>query len=93
MADAAVLDNRRVPCALGLLRIRDAMADLGAGDLLVVESVDRFAPMEIPLWAARHGHDIVDVQSSGRWPRRGHRFVLCKAASGGHRGEADRPTV
>lgn len=73
-----VLDNRRVPCALGLLRIRDVMAELADGDLLEVVSLDRFAPVEIPLWAERAGHDVLEVSSSGRWPRRGHRFRLRK---------------
>lgn len=80
--EVTVLDNRGVPCALGLLHIRDAMAGLAAGALLAVESVDRFAPVEIPLWAERHGHEVVDVQRSGRWPRRGHRFLLRKSAGG-----------
>jgi TusA-related sulfurtransferase len=76
------LDNRGVPCALGLLRVRDTMSDLSAGDTLVIESRDRFAPIEIPLWAERAGHRVLAVEATGRWPRRAHRITIRKRSPG-----------
>lgn len=74
--DAVVLDNRGVPCATGLLRVRDTIAQLDDGQLLDVRSRDRFAPVEIPLWAERAGHEVISITSSRRWLRQTHRIVL-----------------
>lgn len=71
-----VLDNRRVPCALGLIRLREAIDTVAPGDVVVVLSRDRFAPVEIPLWAERAGHELLAVERVGGWPRRSHRIAV-----------------
>lgn len=76
----AVLDNRSTPCATGLIRTRARMAELPPGDLLVVLSHDRFAPVELPLWAERHGHEVVRVEREWRFPRTLHRITLRRTA-------------
>ena len=73
-----VLDNRKVPCATGLIRARHRMADLASGDVLVVLSRDRFTPYELPLWAERDGHEVVAVHRDGRRPRRTFRIMIRK---------------
>lgn len=73
-----VLDNRRVPCATGLIRARRRMAELAAGDVLEVHSHDRFAPFELPVWAERDGHEVLSVHRDGRWPRRTFRIAIRK---------------
>ncbi|HRN28570.1 MAG TPA: sulfurtransferase TusA family protein [Terrimesophilobacter sp.] len=65
-----VLDNRRIPCAIGLIRAEAAMAQLDAGSVLEIRTRDRFAPMEIPLWAQRGGHGEPIVHRVGLWPAR-----------------------
>ncbi len=71
-----VLDNRRAPCAVGLIRAAERMADLDPGTVLEIWSRDRFAPMEIPLWAEREGHLLLGRRTAGWWPRRSHVFAV-----------------
>lgn len=85
---AGVLDNRRVPCALGLIRLRQTMEQMAPGEKVVVLSRDRFAPIEIPLWAERAGHQLLAVERAGIWPTRVHRIRLRKAST-----TADRATT
>lgn len=65
-----VLDNRRIPCAIGLIRVADAIAGVPNGGVLEVHTRDRFAPVEIPLWATRAGHAMGEVRRAGTWPSR-----------------------
>lgn len=67
---AMVLDNRRIPCAIGLIRVADVIAEVPDGGALEVHTRDRFAPVEIPLWATRAGHLTQDAQRAGTWPFR-----------------------
>jgi tRNA 2-thiouridine synthesizing protein A len=76
-----VLDNRATPCAVGLIRARERMTTLEPGERLVVLSHDRFAPVELPLWAERAGHDVLDVARDRRFVRTLHRITLRKAGS------------
>ena len=71
-----ILDNRRTPCAVGLIRAARYVADLAPGTVLEIWSRDRFAPMEIPLWTERDGHQIVGRQRAGWWPWRYEIFTL-----------------
>lgn len=93
-----VLDNRRVPCATGLIRARRRMAELVTGDVLEVHSRDRFAPFELPLWAERDGHEVLSVHRDGRWPRRTFRIAIRKGPrdwtmpTPGHPDGAGEPT-
>ena len=72
----ALLDNRSTPCAVGLIRAAERMTAMPAGSTLEIWSRDRFAPMEIPLWAAHDGHEIISCTRGGRWPRRFFAFVV-----------------
>lgn len=63
-----VLDNRRTPCAVGLIRATGVMASVPAGDILEIHTRDRFATVEIPLWATRSGHAEPTVRKEGSWP-------------------------
>jgi TusA-related sulfurtransferase len=73
-----VLDNRRTPCAVGLIQIAQRMHELPPGNKLEVWSRDIFAPMEISLWAARDGHLVESHTMAGMWPRRFHVFVIVR---------------
>ncbi|GAB3815947.1 hypothetical protein GCM10028820_14380 [Tessaracoccus terricola] len=80
-----LLDNRAAPCAVGLIRADRLMRTLSEGDVLEVLSRDRFAPMEVPLWAETEGHVVEARERTGIWPRRYWRFRIrnvARAAAG-----------
>lgn len=58
MPARVLLDNRKIPCAVGLIKAARLMADLEPGTVLEIWSRDRFAPWEIPLWAETAGHSV-----------------------------------
>ncbi len=70
MAGRTVLDNRRTPCAVGLIRASGTMAGVTRGTTLDILTRDRFAKVEIPLWARRAGHSTPAIARAGRWPFR-----------------------
>ncbi|MCO5293300.1 MAG: hypothetical protein M9882_00120 [Homoserinimonas sp.] len=43
-------------------------AGLPAGSRLDILTKDRFAPIEIPLWASRSGHSAPQMRKVGVWP-------------------------
>lgn len=77
-----VLDNRRTPCAVGLIRATGVMKNIPAGEVLEIHTRDRFALVEIPLWAARSGHSTTTVRREGSWPLR--YWVFSVVAGGDH---------
>lgn len=66
------LDNRQVPCAIGLITAQRRMRELSRSTVLEILSRDRFAPMEITVWAQRDGHAIESMTRAGVWPLRHH---------------------
>lgn len=79
---SVLLDNRRTPCAVGLIRAARTMRDLPTGTVLEIWSRDRFAPMEIPIWAERDGHRVVSQGQAGHWPNRHYVFEVHKDGAG-----------
>lgn len=79
-----VLDNRRTPCAVGLIRATGVMAKVPLGEVLEIHTRDRFAPMEIPLWATRSGHSALASRKEGSWPFR--YWVFSVVSGGAHSG-------
>lgn len=75
-----VLDNRHIPCAVGLIRANDVMASVPCGGVLEILTRDHFASAEIPLWARRAGHSVPDVTAAGSWMRR---YWIYSVLSGG----------
>lgn len=73
-----LMDNRRTPCAVGLIKAARAMADLPSGTVMEIWSRDRFAPVEIPLWAKRDGHKVCDRGRQGPLGRRYFVFEVTK---------------
>lgn len=72
------LDNRGTPCSLGLLRVKQRLAELALGDALEVVTRDRFAPYEVPLWVERNGLELVSLQRGGLWIFATTTFVIRK---------------
>lgn len=63
-----LLDNRRTPCAVGLIRAARAVRELQPGTVLEIWTRDRVAPVEIPVWVERDGHELVSMDRRGSWP-------------------------
>ena len=61
------IDNRKMPCALGLLHVQRVMAGIPLGDVVEVVTRDRFAPYEVPAWVDRLGLELVASERSGFW--------------------------
>lgn len=76
-----LLDNRRTPCAVGLIKAARTMAELPDGAVLEIWSKDRFAPMEIPIWARADGHAVTELGMQGAWPNRHYVFEVTKGAA------------
>ncbi|MEZ5175170.1 MAG: sulfurtransferase TusA family protein [Acidimicrobiia bacterium] len=72
------LDNRKAPCATGLIRADKLMRSLPSGSRVEILSRDRFAPTEISLWAERDGYRALEADRAGMWPFRYHRFLVAK---------------
>lgn len=70
------VDNRHVPCAMGLIRADETMRSLPSGAKLEIKSKDVYAPMEVKLWAERSGYPLLLQERRGVWLARYHRFVL-----------------
>jgi len=78
VGERVLLDNRRTPCAVGLIKAARLMATLPAGTIMEIWSRDHFAPREIPMWAERDGHEVRDLGRHGAWPRRHFVFEVVK---------------
>ena len=68
MNERVLLDNRKTPCAVGLIKAARTMQELEPGTVLEIWSRDRFAPMEIRMWAERDDSEVRQLPNSGRWP-------------------------
>ena len=77
--DHLLLDNRGTPCAVGLIRAARAVRAMEPGSVLEIWTRDRVAPVEIPVWVEREGHEVVRQEQEGRWPRRWFVFEVRRA--------------
>lgn len=68
------LDLRGLKCPLPVLRTRRRLRDLGPGHVVVVETTDPLAAIDIPHFCTENGHRLVSSTPSGD----GHRFVIEK---------------
>ena len=62
-----VLDVRGLQCPIPLLRTREAVPDLAAGDALVVLATDAEAPVDLGALAADEGLDCAVTEDGGVW--------------------------
>jgi tRNA 2-thiouridine synthesizing protein A len=73
------LDARGLHCPLPLIRARRALAELAAGETLVVLATDPEAPIDLAALAADEGHAFAREQLGAEW-----RITLTKGAAGIH---------
>jgi tRNA 2-thiouridine synthesizing protein A len=71
------LDARGLSCPLPLVKARAALAELDAGDALVVLATDPEAPIDLAALAADEGHAFAQERLGPAW-----RITLTKGAAG-----------
>ena len=71
------LDARGLHCPLPLIRARRVLAELAAGETLVVLATDPEAPIDLAALAADEGHAFAREQLDAEW-----RITLTKGAAG-----------
>ncbi|KAA3527521.1 response regulator SirA [Agrobacterium tumefaciens] len=78
MTDTAdiVFDLRGLKCPLPVLRSRKKLAALKAGDVLVVETTDPLAVIDIAHMCNEDGHSLVETVAVDK----GHRFRIVKGS-------------
>jgi tRNA 2-thiouridine synthesizing protein A len=81
MSIVTTVDARGLACPLPLTMAKRRMADLPAGETLVVLATDPEAPIDIGAWAAAEGHSLEERRLSG-WIE----FSLVKGRAAGVRG-------
>jgi tRNA 2-thiouridine synthesizing protein A len=69
------VDARGLACPLPLTMARRRMAELSAGETLVVLATDPEAPIDIAAWAGAEGHALTEARLEG-WTE----FRLVKGA-------------
>jgi tRNA 2-thiouridine synthesizing protein A len=77
---ARVLDVRGLRCPLVLVRARQALARLPAGEALVVLATDPEAPIDLAALAADTGLAFAQEREGEAW-----RLVLGRSSGGGRR--------
>ena len=70
------LDARGLHCPLPLIRARRALAQLAAGETLIVLATDPEAPIDLAALAADEGHAFAREQLGAEW-----RITLTKGAA------------
>ncbi|NSY71029.1 sulfurtransferase TusA family protein [Agrobacterium tumefaciens] len=71
-----VFDLRGLKCPLPVLRSRKKLSGLQAGDVLVVETTDPLAVIDIAHMCNQDGHSLVETTTLTK----GHRFRIVKGA-------------
>jgi tRNA 2-thiouridine synthesizing protein A len=71
------LDARGLHCPLPLIRARRVLAEIAAGETLVVLATDPEAPIDLAALAADEGHAFTREQVGAEW-----RITLTKGAAG-----------
>jgi tRNA 2-thiouridine synthesizing protein A len=72
-----MLDVRGLQCPLPLVRARRELADMTAGEVLVVLATDPEAPIDLAALAADEGHAFARERLTGEW-----RITLTKGGGG-----------
>jgi tRNA 2-thiouridine synthesizing protein A len=75
LAIVTTVDARGLLCPLPLAMAKQRMADLAAGEALLVLATDPEAAIDLAAWAAVEGHDYAETEREG-W----REFRLVKSA-------------
>ncbi|MBS9722351.1 sulfurtransferase TusA family protein [Tianweitania sp. BSSL-BM11] len=69
-----IYDLRGLNCPLPVLRTTKRLAGMASGAILVVETTDPLASLDIPAFCRDKGHQLVSVEATDS----GHRFTIVK---------------
>jgi tRNA 2-thiouridine synthesizing protein A len=69
-----ICDFRGLKCPLPVLRTRKRLADMRAGDEIIVETTDPLAVIDIPHLCQEDGHQLLQTHRA----EAGHRFHIRK---------------
>lgn len=75
---AATVDNRGIPCTLGIFKVMREMERIAPGAILEVLSTDRSSKRDLERWTARVGHTIVAIDDDSRVLRPALRIQILK---------------
>lgn len=59
------VDNRGIPCALGIFKVMKEMERVTPGRVLEVLSTDRGSRKDLARWTDRVGHEILAIREEG----------------------------
>lgn len=71
-----ILDCLGLYCPIPILKTRDAMRALGAGEVLEMTSDDPASEADMKSWVERMGHELVEIEKRGTV----FRFLVRKTA-------------
>ncbi|KRB62633.1 response regulator SirA [Rhizobium sp. Root708] len=74
MASAISYDLRGLKCPLPVLRTRRKLSSLPSGALVLVETTDPLAGIDIPHFCNEDGHTLLETEKT----ETGHRFLIQK---------------
>jgi len=79
MTDPVVYDLKGLKCPLPVLKTRRRLADLPPGALLVIETTDPLAVIDIAHFCNEDGHALIETRPLDG----GHRFQIRKGGESG----------
>ncbi|WP_312796782.1 sulfurtransferase TusA family protein [Tianweitania sp.] len=71
---AETYDLRGLNCPLPVLRTAKRLAGMASGAILVVETTDPLASLDIPAFCQQDGHQLISAETTDG----GHRFTIVK---------------
>lgn len=72
------VDNRGIPCALGIFKVMKEMERVTPGRVLEILSTDRSSKRDLGKWTDRVGHQILEIREEGSALRLLLRFFIRK---------------
>lgn len=69
-----IYDLRGLNCPLPVLRTRKRLAGMASGAILIVDTTDPLAGLDIPAFCIEDGHQLVSAETLPG----GHRFTIVK---------------
>ncbi len=75
---AEIYDLRGLNCPMPVLKIRKRLSEISPGVLLVAETTDPLAVIDVPHFCSENGHDMVACDKVDG----GHRFTIRNGGPG-----------
>lgn len=72
------VDNRGIPCALGIFKVMKEMERVTPGRVMEILSTDRSSKRDLGKWTDRVGHQILEIREEGSALRPLLRFFIRK---------------